>query len=600
MVLRQRDKDGRFLRGTARFFCGAMLALLLAGEACAEVMTPARLAEAGAPQLALQILNDSKPDPVSDLGAWMRWNKERIAILASSRQWPVLALVDTELPAELPADYLAWLASVKSQALLAMGQAAAARETLLDAVWTSPVAADNLPEWRHLIIQTYLEEGRGEDAFTAMIRHRQDYGESSRAAQILRARVLLSNGRPEDARYQLRQLKDDPEAAAMVLICRLREGEPPAQINQSATQQLMRRDIEPAVRQLLVAVQAESVQWQDDTSGQIAALEKLLATLREQPLPPGLFKLGADDLWQAYLGRARSIGNQAQLLLGNDVAWFELAAAKLKKAPQDARALYALLGRQAQSAAVRDQAHTLLVDNLLTIEGGSEIIYQLYLNSDDFTSAEALPSRARYVLAEQAISEGDLELASRMLAKLPEAPGKADAFNWQLRRTKVFILAGDHAAAIALLEGLMQDAQVLDKNQIDRLIQLLFDLQKVGENESAYNLLNKLYLRLSDSQTRRELLYWMADSRMAEKNYREAARLYLHSAAFLGPKVMDPWAQTARYQAADALAKAGLTEDARYLYKQLLDATKDPARRSVLSRDLEQLRLEKQAKHAGN
>ncbi|NIQ09794.1 MAG: hypothetical protein GWO08_23170, partial [Gammaproteobacteria bacterium] len=64
----------------------------------------------------------------------------------------------------------------------------------------------------------------------------------------------------------------------------------------------------------------------------------------------------------------------------------------------------------------------------------------------------------------------------------------------------------------------------------------------------------------------------MADSRKAQGQYRDAARLYLKS-ALLAQEGKDPWGQTARYQAAEALAKAKLVEDARHLFRDLLRTT---------------------------
>jgi hypothetical protein len=90
---------------------------------------------------------------------------------------------------------------------------------------------------------------------------------------------------------------------------------------------------------------------------------------------------------------------------------------------------------------------------------------------------------------------------------------------------------------------------------------------------------------------RRELLFWMADSRKAQSLHAEAARLYLQSATLSDNNSMDPWAQTARYQAAKSLGEAGMAKDAVYIYQQLLRITENPERRSVLRHELQQLRL---------
>ena len=59
---------------------------------------------------------------------------------------------------------------------------------------------------------------------------------------------------------------------------------------------------------------------------------------------------------------------------------------------------------------------------------------------------------------------------------------------------------------------------------------------------------------------------------------------------------MDPWAQTARYNAAESLQAAGLVDDARRIYQDLLRVTEDAARRSVLSHKIQQLWLNQAAK----
>jgi hypothetical protein len=71
----------------------------------------------------------------------------------------------------------------------------------------------------------------------------------------------------------------------------------------------------------------------------------------------------------------------------------------------------------------------------------------------------------------------------------------------------------------------------------------------------------------------------------------QAALLYLQSAMLPGPTTMDPWAQTARFNAAESLKKAGLSEDARRIYQGLLKITQDPARRALLNRSIQQLWL---------
>ena len=97
--------------------------------------------------------------------------------------------------------------------------------------------------------------------------------------------------------------------------------------------------------------------------------------------------------------------------------------------------------------------------------------------------------------------------------------------------------------------------------------------------------------KIDDVSLQRELYYWMADSQKAQQDFSAAARLYLQSAMHAGNNGLDPWGQTARYQMAEMLAKASLFQDAHSLYQQLLDVTKEPARRAVLKHELQKLWL---------
>ena len=197
-----------------------------------------------------------------------------------------------------------------------------------------------------------------------------------------------------------------------------------------------------------------------------------------------------------------------------------------------------------------------------------------------------------YRLVDEAIKAADLPLASSLLQHLPEPPGDTERFAWQLRRAKVFLLAGDYNEADKLLTLLMPSTGALGDEQRDQVVQLLFDLQKVGEHERAIRLLEAMYRSVPAIKLKRELLFWIADSYKAQGLHTEAARYYLRSATLEDNNSMDPWAQTARYQAAKSLSEGGLTRDAGFIYRQLLKITESPQRRAVLRHELQQLRLQ--------
>lgn len=586
-----RISDTRFFLCSPRYLFLISSLLVLGGVAeAARLVTAPELARAGAPGLALSLLEEQQPSYDEQPDKWMQWQRLRIRVLEETKQWTRMETSLSDLPPELPADFRGWLMRKRARAVLEQGRPREAREQLLTLVWGGDVQDEELKLLRHLIIRSYLEEGRQNDAYAATLRFRHDYGEGDQSAILLRVRVFLSSGRAGEAKAALASLKGDPEASALSLLADLRQGSDSKEIIKQVKHQLKEKDIDDSARQLLWAVYAEAARLGGDMPGEVIALEQILARQRSQSLPGELFSIEPDELWLAYHNYAVKVGNIDQLLFGDDEAWFKSAETAGRKYPVKRRSLYALLAQRATKGEDRREAHRKLGDAWLEQEDGLEILHRLYLGSSRFTLA-AVPPEVRYRLADRAIAEGDLELASRLLQTLEEAPEGGDLFIWQLRRVKVFLLAGDYPKSEEVMHEILAGSPSLEPKQVDRLIQLIFDLQTVGQNESAYQLLRELYLRSDDPKARRELLYWMADSRLAQEHYLEAGRLYLQSAIVTGPMSMDPWAQTARYQAAKALAKGGLIDDARRLYQQLLRVTNDPARRAVVIRDLEQLHL---------
>jgi tetratricopeptide (TPR) repeat protein len=156
----------------------------------------------------------------------------------------------------------------------------------------------------------------------------------------------------------------------------------------------------------------------------------------------------------------------------------------------------------------------------------------------------------------------------------------------------VAIFTGNVDQGVELLQQLLApDDREWDQQQVDRLLQVVFDLQTVQYHQQALVLFEALLDKRLDQQQRRELLFWMADSLQVLEQYDQAAYLFLKSATLSDPMAMDPWAQTARYRAAKALVEAGLLKDARQIYSSLLRATRDASRKAVLENEIQRLHL---------
>jgi tetratricopeptide (TPR) repeat protein len=219
------------------------------------------------------------------------------------------------------------------------------------------------------------------------------------------------------------------------------------------------------------------------------------------------------------------------------------------------------------------------------------LLESLFNRSKTFSNARNIPAGIRYQLVDLALQSADIEEATRLMSGLNSVPPGSSALDWQLRQSRVLILGGRYDEGNQVLESLICDYVEADVDATDRILQVLFDLQTVGLHQQAIAHFNQLLrLQLEPAQSR-EIFYWIGDSYRGLEQYEQAALLYLQSAMLPGAETMDPWAQTARYNAAESLQAAGLVDDARRIYQGLLRVTEDAARRSVLSHKIQQLWL---------
>lgn len=554
------------------------------------------LANSGATLLAVHTLDSLQP-PAGDKPAdWMDWERERIQIYQQSRDWSALVKRLETLPPELPIEFQRWAATQRADGFIQLGQAKPARLILQELIWTLPLTAKDadrwLSGWRRMVMNTYLVENAIDDAHLAAVRFYQDYGDQEEQDRLTRAQILLSDDRADEAVDLLAEHIKEPHAAALYLLAQLRnENREPRKVLQAALRQMRGDWVDAELRTQLWAVAAEAAMRSGDRASATNALEHVIAASATSPLPEGLFDFTSDTLWNAYIDFATYVGNKAHFLIGQDKQWFDAAAAASQKQPVRARSLYALLMLQGATPSSRNQAAQKFVDSLSKRKQGGSLLRALFLDSRQYADYADIPLTARHVLVDVALADSDIKLASDLMATIQVPPEGADNYFWQLRRARIFVMGGNPEAGAAALNSILDSHPELSAAQLDRLLQVVFDLQTVNAHEAAYDLFVKVMARTNDSKLQRELYYWMAESRKASGQYAEAARLYLKSAMLPDAKAMDPWAQTARYQAADALAQAGMVRDARTLFQQLLNTTQDPGRRAVLTRQLQKLWL---------
>ncbi|MCP1726333.1 hypothetical protein J2T60_000298 [Natronospira proteinivora] len=567
----------------------ALIATMLFAQQvrAADIQEVSGIARSGAVELAMELMDRHQPSVDEDPVAWMRWERERLFLYRSRSQWARMEERVADYPESLNRDFLRWANTERVRALLSLDRPEEARAVLRTLIWsTNPADTERQRPWRRLVVESYLEAGEVQAARTALRRFRQDFGDEDGGSRLMEARLYLQEG---DGHQALRVLQALPEAdyrALRLAAWLMAEPDQAGEILSRSIQLGFDEDADLAQRRMAWSLAARAAEKTGNRSARIGALERGLG-YREDPerLDP-MFRLDIDELWTAYQEYGERLGNEARILVGDDPMWFDKAQGYLGSDPIKARALLSVIAHESYESSARNRAHALIAGSLDTVRHGPALLRRLYLDSHRFPDAESIPRSVRYQLAEVALDEADIPLASELMRGLHEAPEGSDPQEWQLQRGRVLLLGGQRAEGLAVLEGLLSDIEALD---VDRFLQVIFDMQNMGDHEPAYEMLMTLMEgELSDRQ-HREILFWAAESAEGQGDQAEAARLYLRSAGYLDPFSMDQWAQTARYRAADALADAGLVNDARRLYQSLLNATDDEARRSVLRNRIQRL-----------
>ncbi|MGE5624744.1 MAG: hypothetical protein ACM3ZT_04270 [Bacillota bacterium] len=581
----------------------------------ADLPAVSGMAAAGAPGLALKLMDRDQPDFTADPVGWMSWERERIFIYQASLAWKEIIARAGKLPAGVGTDFRAWEEMQAADAWLHQGDGGKARALLQPILWSgdAPPAGAELADLRRLLIRSYIADKRLDDAQTAVIRYRQDYPKDAGDWPILEARLYLKLGEPDQA-LDVLQTVSGPEANLLALLASLRAGEimPADAFKQAAG---IGNDAKAPIphRVHAWAVAAEAEEDLKDPAARIKAMQNALGL--ESGLLDGddVFTLTPDMLWDAYLAYGHDLGNQLQLVVGDDQAWFVAASNRYDSAPVDAAALFSVVAYEAadpkQAAVAQGQFAALIQKQAM----GSVLLRRLYLDSSRLKGVEDIDASVRYLLVDDVLEIPDIPLASLLMQGLDAPPDNVSSSDWQLKRAHVFILGGDPDAGVASLKQLLahypappastapapasaaapaaQAPSPAPAVDADEVLQALFDLQTLHRDKDAIPFFETLLKGPLAPEQRRQMLYWMADSYKALGDYAKAAELYMRSAMLLDPFSMDQWAQTARYQGAQMLAKAGYIEDARNVYRGLLNATRDPAQQAVLQHDLQQLML---------
>ncbi len=538
-----------------------------------------RLLAAGATELALSLLQEDVP---ADAESWRVQQKQKLDIYRQQQNWR--AMLDEVVRAsafELPPADLQWLQTQAAIAYLGQGDGVAARDVLMSLLWAKEENNTLFRQWRELVVRSYLVDGRYEDANTAALRYEQDYSDALQQTSwlLLKAQLMLFSGRSDDALALLSGAveKNNP----VLLLAQLKSGVPVPIEGLLAGVKAISRQPSADIAQPLYEALLKADERLASLSDKVLLLEHLLASAAVGDVD---VKPTADALWQAYEALALQVANREQLLIGNFEPWVEVAGSLAGKDALEARALNAWLALHSEGDLAR-HAHERFGRSLDETYGSFELIAALYLAAGRFSGGETLPIAIRYRLLDNALTQGNEQIATAMMNSLPRPAGIKALVDWQLRRARVQVLAGTAEYGTKLLEQLTKSGYDFDAVQLAAYLQVFYDLQARNSDILAYKVANAVLPQLVDSPLQQQVLRWLAEQDQAQGRPARAARRYVQLADLSEAAV----AQQALLEAAQALRRAGLVSDAEHLYQRALAGAENDAQRRFILQAVKRL-----------
>ena len=337
-----------------------------------------------------------------------------------------------------------------------------------------------------------------------------------------------------------------------------------------------------ALRSAMIAKMADAPEFLD-TRG--LALEALAQSAVE--LPPLVQIDVPPRLIDAYSVLAEPQIGGAELLLDNP----EQMTAYLNRSGSQSdvrrRALAVSLLRLARDRTSSDAITLWLLHHLIE-QGLNRLITLFFIDGTLGVDLEQLHPEAIMLLVDETLRGNDLPLAARLQSLMDEPPVGVDHGAWTVRSARILILGGEAVRGARQLGEWLSGIQQITPDSLDRIMQIMFDLQFIGEHGLALELFEIAAPLTQSEGHRRELFFWSAQSFYEVGDFALSAAYYLESARLAGEH--NPfWQKSALYQAAQALESALFYDDAAKVYKRLLGSSPDPKMQAKLRYRLAQI-----------
>ena len=342
--------------------------LSLSAFAADSFQTALQLYQAGSPRLALARVERDQ-GPQSDQAVWYDWESLRLTLLSETLQAAEILNRVKRYSNDAPRDFLQKALGHTVWAQLELNANVAARLSLARLIWQFELNLADLKWARRLVIRSYLMDHKPTEAYRAMLRYQQDYQPLPKEVAAEFVQGLLTEEHVTEATTWLSVLD---AASPTLLALRMQSGLITPEVAVAQARAALQKDPQPAY----AAIMADAAKLMNDERQQIAALEQWLSLSKSSAGNHSRIR----QLWQAYQREAERLGNQAQVLRGDDQAWLVLAASRGEDR-LGARALYAYITQQSAAPAQREVAQANLYSALVSaqLEGAAVLLFDAAL-----------------------------------------------------------------------------------------------------------------------------------------------------------------------------------------------------------------------------
>ena len=356
-----------------------LLLISLPGFAADSFQAAQQFYQTGAPHLALaRIERDQTAQP--DQAIWYEWESLRLTLLSETKQAAEILKRVKLYPANAPRDFLQKALGHTVWAQMELNENKAARISLVRLIWQFDLNPADLKWARRLVIRSYLLDHKAADAYHAMLRFQQDYQPLPKEIAEDFVQGLLTENLVTEATTWLSGL-DAGSPALLALQMKSGLMTPDAALGQARV--ALQKNQNSAG---YAAIAADAAVLLKDDRQQIIALELWLQLAKTE--------VGKNEqirqLWQAYQREAERLGNEAQVLRGDDNAWLELAASRGEDR-LGARAVYAYISQQGSDVGLREIARAKLFAALVSaqLDGVAVQVFAAALwNGEPLTDAD--------------------------------------------------------------------------------------------------------------------------------------------------------------------------------------------------------------------